>query len=270
MVLKKRNKNFMTMVYLFFIFTFFISIFLNLNEMKERFLEENIVQLELIENLNKDEIESLEKKLIKLGDIRKIKYNSKERALSNLVKELQISIPESSNPLPNTFIIILEENANYKEIISKLEENREIASFHMNEEKIEKNLIQLKEIKKVLIFLSLIFLIPTIFTIFMSYRGMCHDNYIYFYFTSKNRERVSNRAKKATFIPILSAGVIGTFSFFNLYLFLKNSNIANMENFFKLSSEYVAIVNIVLTLALIVILFLIPFRVKNPEKEGIS
>lgn len=270
MVLKKRNKNFITMVYLFFIFTFFVSLFLNLKELREQVLEENIIQLELAENLNQEEIGELEKKLLRLGNIKKIKYNSKERALSNLTRELQISIPESSNPLPNSFIISLEEKGNYKELISKLEEDRGIISIHMNEEKIEKNILKLKELDRTLKFLSLIFLIPNIFAIFMSYRGMCHDNYVYFYFVSKNREKIASRSKKATLLPVLSAGIIGTFSFLNLYLFLRNSNISYLEGFLKLSTEYLAIINVGVILSLTVLLFLIPFNLKTPEKEGVS
>ncbi|MGL4533702.1 MAG: cell division protein FtsX [Fusobacteriaceae bacterium] len=270
MVLKKRNKNFMTMIYLFFIFTFFVSLFLNLNEIKGKVIEENIIQLELAEKLSKDQISDLEKKLLKMGNVKKIKYSSKERALNNLVRDLQISIPESSNPLPNSFVVILEEKGDYKELIQNLEEDNRITQFHLNEENIEKNILQLKEMDKILKFLSFIFLIPNIFTIFMSYRGMCHDNYIYFYFVSKNREKIDIKAKKAVFLPILSAGIIGTFSFLNLYFFLKNSNIQYIENLFKLSTEYLAIVNIMMNLGLIIILFLVPFNVKKPEKEGIE
>ena len=59
---ERKKSSFFVLTYLFFLFVFFISLFLNINKYREIIENKSILQIELKEGLKQKEIEVLEQK----------------------------------------------------------------------------------------------------------------------------------------------------------------------------------------------------------------
>ena len=127
----KNDKNLfyyslVTMIIIFFIFNFFCMMALNLLKFNE-YLKSNMqLKIYIEKNTTKEENLYLEKKLLKYDEIIKTKYVSKDIALEDLSKNLDLNFDYTDNPLPDAIFVRIKENTDIDKLIKiiKTEKSR--------------------------------------------------------------------------------------------------------------------------------------------------
>ncbi|MGL4687302.1 MAG: cell division protein FtsX [Fusobacteriaceae bacterium] len=265
MVFQKKTKNFIALIYIFFIFSLFISLFLNLNEARKKISNSSFIQIELVSKINSQDLEKLEKKILELKEVKKVRYYSKEESLKNLIKELEISISEASNPLSDIIIVNVSDLENAKIITEKLEVEKNISTIHIDENFIMNNEQKLKIIKMEIVATIFLMLVPIIILIVKLYSDMVENNYIYYYLTSKKRNDLKKKAKRISAIPIAISAIIGTLSYVNFYYIFRNRLKVYDFNFSLVSSEQVILVTGSLSFLVVLVCWLRPFEKKEVD-----
>ena len=267
MDLRVKKNNFFGLTYLFFLFVFFVCLFLNINKYKQTIESNSILQVELKNNIAKEDIDAIEKKLWGIKEVKNLRYYSSERGLEKLVKELQISIPKANNPLSNLIIVNVLGVDNQKKLIETLSENeKNIVSFHYDEEinsKISQTILNLQ----ILLFsIGLLALLPISYKIFLTFNSLVYEKYIYYYFLLKNKEQALGRSKRAVFLPLIASSMLGSSLYFNLYLLFKSNFSEGISVAFKINEIEMAVS--ASSLVLCIVLFLIFIPLEFNDKSG--
>ncbi len=266
MVFQKKTKNFIVLIYIFFILSLFISLFLNLNEARKKISSSSFIQIELVSKLNSQDLEQLEKKILELKEVKKVRYYSKEEALNNLVKELQISISESSNPLSDIIIANINNLEAAKLLVEQLEDEKNISTMHIDEAFIKNNENKLKIINLEIVITTFLLIVPSIILIMKLYSDMVENNYIYYYLTSKKRNNLKKKSKRVSALPMAISGVIGVLFYANFYYFFRDKLLTYDLNFSLISPEQVIITTGSISFLIIIICLLRPFLGKEVDE----
>lgn len=237
MVFEKKSSNFKSLIFLFFILTFFISLFLNFHSYEDKLSNNIFFQMELSSGLDKENQGEFEKRILQFKNVKKVRYYSKEEGIKNLEKELNISLPSGMNSLPDILIAYVEDRAAAEEIINNLEDERAVTEFYLDVEKIERALLERKIFKLLKIMTVLFFIAPSVSVIFSLCYGMRERNLIYYYLTSRDRGNLQKKAKKVSLFPMIFSAAIGILFYLNLYVLLQNNLTKLGINFIVASPE---------------------------------
>lgn len=265
MIFQRRTRNFKTLIYLFFLLSFFISLFLNLWSYEDKSQDRIFFQVDLVSGISQEKKQGIEEKILGFKNVKKVGYISKEESIRNLEKNLKITVPDSS--IQDIMVVYFFAESSPETIISALEAEDEIQEIFFDQEYVEKSLIQKKTLKLVRYFTVVFLIIPTIMTIFSCYFAMRERNLIYFYFTSKERERIWKKAARASSLPLIFSGVIGLLICNNMYMFFQK-NFEKIGYFiFKTTFQRVFFFSILTIICLIIVALLSPFSKKNIDFE---
>lgn len=265
MIFQRKTRNFKTLTYLFFLLSFSISLFLNLWSYEDKSQDRVFFQIDLASGISQERKQGIEEKILGFKNVKKVGYISKTESIRNLEKSLKIAVPESS--ISDIMIVYFSPEESPESIISELESETEILEIFFDQEYVEKSLMQKKTLKLIRYLTGVFLLIPTIIIIFTSYLGMRERNLIYFYFTSKERERIWKKASRASFLPLIFSGVIGTLIYNNIYLFLQKNFEKIGYYILKNSFQRVFLFSILVTVCIFVIAMLLPFSKSNMNLE---
>ncbi|MGL5123546.1 MAG: permease-like cell division protein FtsX [Fusobacteriaceae bacterium] len=221
--------------------------------------------MELVSKLNPQDLEKLEKKILKLKEAKKVRYYSKEESLKNLIKELEISISAASNPLSDIIIVNVSDLENAKIIIDKLEVEKNISTIHIDELFIMNNTQKLKIVKIEMMATMFLLIIPIIISIVKLYGDMVENNYIYYYLTSKKRNDLKKKAKRISAIPMAISAIVGTLFYVNFYYLFRNRLKGYDFKFSLISSEHVLLVTGSLSFIIVLFCWLRPFESKEVD-----
>ena len=83
----------------------FISFSLNLRSLTNEKIFNSFIVADLQNNLNQDKKNEIEKYILGIDGVRSVRFMDKFESFKNLQNELNISIPESSNPLTDSLVI---------------------------------------------------------------------------------------------------------------------------------------------------------------------
>lgn len=144
----------------------FTAYIFNLNKVKD-FVEINMqVKIYLEENLTKEGMSELQGRLLGYSEIKSLKFVSKELALKQLEKSLEMDLDNSDNPLPNTILASLSSEINIKEFKANLIEEEGIEDVDIRGNFIEKLDKFVKSLNKIVVYLVLIVAIPMFIIVF--------------------------------------------------------------------------------------------------------
>lgn len=159
----KNDKNLfyyslVTMIIIFFIFNFFCMMALNLLKFNE-YLKSNMqLKIYIEKNTTKEENLYLEKKLLKYDEIIKTKYVSKDIALEDLSKKLDLNFDYTDNPLPDAIFVRIKENTDIDKLIKIIKTEKKVESVEVKNEFLNKIKRLNKALNKVTIYISFIVL----------------------------------------------------------------------------------------------------------------
>ena len=83
----------------------FISFSLNLRNLTNEKIFNSFIVADLQNNLDKDKKNEIEKYILGVDGVRSVRFMDKSESFKNLQNELNISIPESNNPLTDSLVI---------------------------------------------------------------------------------------------------------------------------------------------------------------------
>jgi hypothetical protein len=265
---ERKKSNFFILTYLFFLFVFFISLFLNINKYREIIENKSTLQIELKEELKQNEIEVLEQKLWKIKEVKNLKYYSKERGLKRLVKELEISIPEVNNPLSDLIIINVLGVENKKKIIDTLlETEKNIVSFHFNEVVTEQTTKESKNLKNILLAVLILGIVPIIYMIYSMFINLVYEKYLYYYQNSQDEEKAIKLGKKVLFLPLVASAISGSAIYYNLYLLFKRKYSEEIVEIFRVSEIEIVYSTFGLVFCIVLMLIFIPIKFKDRPRK---
>ncbi|MGL5963985.1 MAG: cell division protein FtsX, partial [Fusobacteriaceae bacterium] len=261
MIFKRRTRNFKTLTCLFFLLSFSISLFLNLRSYEEKTGDRIFFQVYLTSDISKEKKQGIEEKILGFENVKKVGYISREESRRKLEKDLKITIPDSS--IQDIIVVYFSSEISPEMVISELETENEIQEIFFDQEYVEKSLLENK-IFKFMRYLTGIFLIaPIIGIIFSSYISMGERNLIYFYFTSKERDRISQKSWRACSLPLIFSAIIGFLAYNNIYMYVQKK--LEKINYFILKSpfEKVFLFTIVVTVCVVLIALISTFSKKS-------
>lgn len=155
-----------SMTIIFLILDFFCVSAVNFIKFNDYVKKNMQVKIYLEKGITKDGIIELEKKLLKYDEVLKTKYVSKEIALAELSKSLDIEFDYSDNPLPDTILIMIAENTDVDIFSEKIKNEPGIESVDAKSEFLKKISNFNIAVKNMFIYIAAIVLIPIFILIF--------------------------------------------------------------------------------------------------------
>ncbi|MGL4970911.1 MAG: cell division protein FtsX, partial [Cetobacterium sp.] len=129
---RKGKRTFIALVLSFMIFNIFISLSSNSYFIGKILKNNYFMTVELQNDGVKEKIQEFEKFLLENENVKGVKFLSKEEAFRNLQKELEIVIPKSENPLPNSIIIYFKNEKNLHAIQELLDVNPMVREIYID------------------------------------------------------------------------------------------------------------------------------------------
>lgn len=226
-MLKKKNKNFYILIFIFFLLNLFVSVMANLKEYNEKIKLNNFIQLEVQSAISKEELSQLEKKIMSIKDVLQTKVYPKEQALENIEKELKIKVTEDENPIMDTIICYIKPEK-IETITSQIEAEELNVKLYYNNEKIAKNMESIKKIQKVNLFFLLITVMPLYFLTLRLYKDMIEYHVLYFKFVKEFKNNMFLKAWKVSLIPMVLTAILGTGIYLIFYAFVENNVLSGL------------------------------------------
>lgn len=226
----QKNKTYYTLSFttLIFAFLFFnisvISIY-NIYQNNKTLSKSYTLSIYMNNNVSQNSIEKIEKNILELDGIEKISYINKELAFKKLAAQLGLSNSGISNPLLNSFVVKVagEEKMNDAKII--IDEIDGVKEVVINKRSIEILNEKIKRNTKLMIGLLLITLLPIKIMIFnimhSSVVSQNHDIEAKLYLGMEKRE-ILRPYYFINNIKFISANIIGSLIFLNLYEFIRH------------------------------------------------
>lgn len=226
-MLKKKNKNFYILIFIFFLLNLFVSVMANLKEYNEKIKLNNFIQLEVQNTISKEELEELEKKIMNIKDVLQTKIYPKEEALVNIEKELKIKVAAEENPIMDTVICYIKPEK-LEGIVSEIEAKELNVKLYYNNEKIAKNMESIRKIQKVNLFFLIITVLPLYFLTLRLYKDMIEYHVLYFKFVKEFKNNMFLKAWKVSVIPMILSATLGTSIYLLFYTFIENNVLSGL------------------------------------------
>lgn len=264
-----KNKVFIGLVFTILILNIFLVFSLNMKKVSDNFLFNNFVIIDLKNNLSEESINNLEKGIYELNGVSSVRYMDKSESFRNLQDDLNISIPESSNPLADSMIVHLKDKMYIGQIQELLENREDVKEVYLNNDYIdisEKEGLTyiLIQISALVITLLLAIVAIVIFNLQVSIEFLNSVN------ADLDFKRNLKNCKIRNLLSFTAATIVGTLIFFNLYvLFVKYISIP-IGKFIVLSFWQILLYHIGIILFLNFLVWIIPmniFKISRGEEE---
>ena len=124
-----KNRVFYIIVITIVSLNIFISFSLNLKKVSKETLISSFIIVDLQNNLDEEKRNEIEKYILTIDGVRSVRFMDKSESFKNLQNELNISIPEASNPLTDSLIVSVKSAElmnGVQEIIEAREEVKEV------------------------------------------------------------------------------------------------------------------------------------------------
>ena len=151
---------------IFLVLNMFCVTILNIDKLKIFVKNSMQIKLYLEDDITKEGIKKLEKSIYSYEGVINVKYISKDIALKKLADKLEIEVDYSTNPIPDTMLVMIDENYNLEKVSKGLESEPYIDEIESKSEVIIKLLKFIKGINGLLGYLYIVFSIPIFIIIF--------------------------------------------------------------------------------------------------------
>lgn len=260
-----RIKNgFFGIILTVFIFNLFLAGFLNVTSHTKNIKNKNFIMAELKNNVSQERKEELEKSFLNLKEVTKITYIDSYTAFQELQKELGIVIPRGENPLPNAFRIYFNSPKSLEKLQTTLENTEEIKEFFTDDlytTDINRRVKILNLFGLICIGISLcsLFILSTIL------KFQIETQYLINLIKDESNPRNLIKAKNVNILLSSVAALVGTFTFFNFYMVVRNVLIES--NIFVNILSLLEILYIELGVTLVILLFIWFMPVERRKKQ---
>lgn len=264
-----KRRIFYSLVIVTFLLNIFVGIAINLKNMSDEALSNTTLIIDLQNDLTENDKNKLEEKLFSMSEIKSLKFMDKTESFKNLQKELNISIPESNNPLYDAVIINLKDSSYTNRIQENLENFNEIKEVYKNDEyiKIKTDLgILYSSIEFFFIIISVLLFIVSIFIFHM---GVGID-FLNFCNCRNDYKKTFHLCKLKALLPFSAATLIALLLFFNVYVYSRMYLLPEKILSLIFSWRELFIYNIIIFLILNLIVWALPitsFKVNIDEEN---
>ena len=198
----------------------FISFSLNLKSLTNEKIFNSFIVADLQNNLDKDKKNEIEKYILGVDGVRSVRFMDKSESFKNLQNELNISIPEASNPLTDSLIVSVKSAElmnGVQELIEAREEVKEVYKDepYLKQSQEQSDIIHIAQIgSAVFSFLTALVTI-VIFNLGVAIEFLNNAN------TGLDYAENIKESKFKNLIPFSMASVVATLIFFNIYVFFR-------------------------------------------------
>ena len=208
----------------------FISFSLNLRSLTNEKVFNSFIVADLQNNLDQDKKNEIEKYILGIQGVRSVRFMDKFESFKNLQNELNISIPESSNPLTDSLVISIKDSTLLGHIQETIEAREEIKEVYKDDS-------YLKQSKEQSYITSIAQIGSGVFSFFVAVITIIIFNFgVAIEFLNNANIGIDyaqniRKSKIRNLIPFTMSTVIGTLTFFNIYvLFRKYVSNANFDS----------------------------------------
>ena len=264
---KIKKKTFILLVISFIILNFFLSVLINISSMNKKIDNSYFFTADLKSELKEEEKNKIEVEILGLEGVRKVRYLSKEEAFKNLQTQLDVAIPKGENPLSDSLLIYFNSLDDAEKLQENLENNQNIKEIFVDAAFIGYQERE-KKFYNLLFAMIMIFLVaPSILGIYYTFYNAVAIDFLNYNDIIPDDRINSKRAKKVNLLPFTGAALMGTLIFFNVYTYFREEIIEISSKFLILSIGEIFIVQVLAIIAINMIIWINPLRLRVLLRE---
>ncbi|WP_432204855.1 permease-like cell division protein FtsX [Cetobacterium somerae] len=261
---RKGMRTFIALTFSFIIFNIFISLSSNSYFIGKVLKNNYFLTIELQNEGSKDKIQEFERFLLENQNVRGTRFLSKEEAFRNLQKELEIVIPKSENPLPNSIIVYFKEEKNLHAIQELLDVNPMVREIYIDSQFLQSTQRKISAANMSL-FICLILSLGMYYPITTILRGTIIRDYMIFSIKAPQNKRNFMIARNKNLIPFFVSSLVGAMVFFNIYIILSESYQKVLSNLILQSFKQIILVEVLATALLLFLAWKSTGKLKRDE-----
>ncbi len=222
------NMNLISIALMIFVLNFFLAYSYNIIKLNKIIQNNYKINIYIEKGSSKADIEEMEKKVLSYDEVRYVKFRSKEMILSQMEKELGISMRRGENPLYDSMLVTFKKPDNLKALEEKLLKEDGIIEVMYSNESINEIATRIEENKKLIIYVGIFAILPILVTVYNLIHGallsQLEDIKSKIYLGLKK----SQALKPYYFINLMkvfASSILGGLLFLNLYEAAKNQNL---------------------------------------------
>lgn len=255
-----KNRIFCGTVIIILLLNLFLSLTLNLKKVADESLFNPFIIVDLQHNLKEEDKNKIESHILSLKGISSVRFMDKSESFSLLQNDLNISIPESTNPLFDSMIVYLKDIDLVEKIQENLEAKEEIKEVYKENDFFE------REAERGFVFLFIqissavvVFLLAIISIILFNLNiGIEFLNSVN---VSKNFQDSIRISKIRNLLSFSTATVVGTLIFFNMYVLFRKYIFHNYFSYTMLSLWQIFILHVIVIVFLNFIVWILPANI---------
>lgn len=215
-----KRRIFYTIVTLAVMLNIFVAVALNLKNASERALHNPTLIIDIQHGVSEEAKNELEKKLLDMPEISAVRFMDKSESFKHLQDELNISIPEGSNPLYDSIIVAVKNSTNIAAVQDRLDAMTEVKEVYINQEYVD-SLVDNGTLYEIICY-GVAFIAVTIFivSIFVFNLGVAIE-FLNKTNVSKDYLRTLRNSKLKSLLSFTAASIIGFLIFLNAYIYLR-------------------------------------------------
>ena len=215
-----KNRVFYIIVITIVSLNIFISFSLNLKKVSKETLINSFIIVDLQNNLNEEKRNEIEKYILTIDGVHSVRFMDKSESFKNLQNELNISIPEASNPLTDSLIVSVKSAElmnGVQEIIEAREEVKEVYKDepYLKQSQEQSDIIRIAQIGSAIFSFLIALVTIVIFNLGVAIEFLNNAN------TGLDYAENIKESKLKNLIPFSMASVVATLIFFNIYVFFR-------------------------------------------------
>ncbi|MGL4904937.1 MAG: cell division protein FtsX [Cetobacterium sp.] len=261
---RKGKRTFIALVLSFMIFNIFISLSSNSYFIGKTLKNNYFMTIELQNDTEKDKIQNFEKFILQNENVKSIKFLSKDEAFKNLQRELDIVIPKSQNPLPNSMIVYFKNEKNLQTIQELLDVNPMVREIYIDNQFLQNTQKKISAVN-ISLFLFLFLSIGVYYQITTILRGVVIRDYMVNSIKTPQNKKNFMFARNKNLIPFLGSSLIGGLLFFNVYIILKEKYQQIFSTLILQSFKQLLMLEIIATIIVIILAWKSTSKLKKDE-----
>ena len=180
----------------------------------------SFIIVDLQNNLDEEKRNEIEKYILTIDGVRSVRFMDKSESFKNLQNELNISIPEASNPLTDSLIVSVKSAElmnGVQELIEAREEVKEVYKDepYLKQSQEQSDIIRIAQIGSAIFSFLIALVTIVIFNLGVAIEFLNNAN------TGLDYAENIKESKFKNLIPFSMASVVATLIFFNIYVFFR-------------------------------------------------
>ncbi len=223
--------NFISLIFTFLLFNLSLITIYNLYDYNQKLKSSYSLNVYINNNVSQNSIEEIEENILNLSEVETVMYESKEIALRKITEKLGVS-NNITNPLLNSFTITTKGEKKLIEIHKVVGEFNGVKETVISQKYINSLNEKINRNNRIIYFLFFITFIPVVIIIFnishCTIISQTHDIQTKF-FLGVEKKDIMRPYYFINNIKFISAGIIGTLIFLNIYHFTQ-SKLLDLNN----------------------------------------